>query len=51
MYLVVGFGNPLLDIIVKIPDDKLFEKYKLHVKDQKEISDIEMANLYEDLLQ
>lgn len=51
MYLVVAFGNPLLDIVVNVPDNKLLEKYNIKPNDQKEISDKEIANLYEDVSQ
>ncbi|KAF2897382.1 hypothetical protein ILUMI_08796 [Ignelater luminosus] len=49
MVLIAGFGNPLLDITVKIPDDTLLNKYNLNEDDQKEISADKIKSLLEDI--
>lgn len=49
--VLAGFGNPLLDITVKIEDDKLLKKYNLNRDDQKEISVKEMNSLLNDIAQ
>lgn len=49
--VLAGFGNPLLDITVKIDDDKLLKKYKLNSDDQKEIPVQEMNKLLQDVSQ
>lgn len=49
MFIVAGFGNPLLDITVNIDNDELLKKYKLNEDDQKEISDDEIKSLYNDI--
>lgn len=49
MYEIACFGNPLLDIIVRIEGNDLLEKYDIKPDDQKEISDEEMKNLYDDI--
>lgn len=48
---LAGFGNPLLDITVKIQDDKLLRKYNLNKDDQKEILVEEMNHLLNDIAQ
>lgn len=48
---LAGFGNPLLDITVKIKDDTLLRKYNLNSDDQKEIPLEEMNNLLKDIAQ
>lgn len=47
--ILAGFGNPLLDITVKIHNDELLKKYNLNNDDQKEISIEEMKNLLKDI--
>lgn len=49
MVLIAGFGNPLLDITVKIPDDTLLNKYNLNEDDQKEISADKIKSLLKDI--
>lgn len=49
--VLAGFGNPLLDVTVKIDDDKLLKKYKLNSDDQKEIPVQEMNSLLQDVSQ
>ncbi|XP_022911808.1 adenosine kinase-like [Onthophagus taurus] len=49
MAIVAGFGNPLLDITIKIHDDKLLQKYNLKIDDQSQIKENEMKNLLQDI--
>lgn len=49
MFVIAGFGNPLLDISVKIKNNYLLEKYKVDEDDQIEISSEGMKSLYEDI--
>lgn len=49
MVRITGFGNPLLDITVKIPDNSLVEKYNLNADDQKEITDTKIKELLKDI--
>lgn len=46
---VVGFGNPLLDTIVKLEDNSLLQKYNLEEDGQKEVSKSDMKALVEDI--
>lgn len=49
MVVVVGFGNPLVDVTVKIPDATLLDKYNLNEDDQKEIRPNRMKSLLQDI--
>lgn len=49
MIVLAGFGNPLLDVTVKIDNDGLLKKYSLNRDDQKEIPLQEMQNLLKDV--
>lgn len=49
MFIVAGFGNPLLDITVNIDNDELLKKYKLNEDDQTELPVDEIKSLYNDI--
>lgn len=47
--ILAGFGNPLLDLTVKIENDDLLKQYNLNRDDQKEISSEQMGELLKDI--
>lgn len=49
MVVIAGFGNPLLDIIVTTNCKQLLQKYNLKEDDQKEVDDITMQSLLQDI--
>lgn len=51
MVVVGGFGNPLIDITVKITNDDLLRKYNLKENTQKEITEQDMKFLISDVSQ
>lgn len=49
MASVAGFGNPLIDLTVKITDDELLRKYNLNEDGQKELPKNDMKLLFDDI--
>lgn len=49
MNKIIAFGNPLLDTLVRIPNDDILRKHNLKQDDQKEITRPEMELLLQDI--
>lgn len=48
---IIAFGNPLLDMFVKIKDNDLLKKYNLNVDGEAEFSEDKMQELLADIPQ
>lgn len=49
MVILAGFGNPLLDLTVKVGCRQLLQKYNLKEDDQCEIDEVVMTSLLKDI--
>ena len=47
--LVIGFGNPLLDVIIEGDENELLSKYDLKFDEQIELEEEAMEKLFADL--
>lgn len=43
--ILAAFGNPLLDILVKLTDDSFYTAYNLEKDFQKEVTALELQNI------